>query len=73
MDNLDIALLVYLNDEESSKDEKNRLEESVMFKNHDTEGAFQILVRHHLHFNAEKFSFSWAYLNSLDLILYRAS
>jgi len=38
----------YLNDEESSEDEKNRLEVSAMFKNRGTEGAFQILVRRHL-------------------------
>ncbi|KAL4132684.1 hypothetical protein QTP88_009802 [Uroleucon formosanum] len=55
MDDLDIALLVFLDDEESSEDENNRLEESVMFKNRETEGAFQILVRRHLQCNDEKF------------------
>ncbi|XP_050520804.1 uncharacterized protein LOC126894103 [Daktulosphaira vitifoliae] len=55
MDDLDIALLVCLDDEESSEDENNRLEESVMFKNRETEGAFQILVRRHLQCNDEKF------------------
>lgn len=55
MDDLDVALFVFLEDEESSEDEKNRSEESVMFKNCTTEGAFQILVRRHLHCNDEKF------------------
>lgn len=55
MDELDLAILVYLEDEESSEDENHRLEESALFKNRVTEGAFQILVCRHLHFNDEKF------------------
>jgi len=54
MDNLDVALLVYLNDVEPPEDEKSRLEESVMFKNRHTEGVFQILVRRHQICNDEK-------------------
>ncbi|VVC46182.1 Hypothetical protein CINCED_3A008225 [Cinara cedri] len=55
MDDLEIASLIYLDDEESSEDKKNHLEESVMFKKRKTEGLFQILVRRHLHCNDEKF------------------
>ncbi|CAH1117498.1 unnamed protein product [Phaedon cochleariae] len=55
MDDLDIALSVCLDDEKSSEDVNNRLEESIMFKNRETEGAFQILVRRHLQCNDEKF------------------
>ncbi|GFT41505.1 hypothetical protein TNCV_3942651 [Trichonephila clavipes] len=53
MDDLDVALLLYLEDEQSS--EENRSEESELFKNRSSEGAFQILVRRHLHCNNEKF------------------
>ncbi|GFT37006.1 hypothetical protein TNCV_175261 [Trichonephila clavipes] len=53
MDDLDVALLLYLEDEQSS--EENRSEESELFKNRSSEGAFQILVCHHLHCNDEKF------------------
>ena len=52
---LDIALLVFLEDEESSEEENRRSEENVMFKNRATEGAFRILVRRHLNCNDEKF------------------
>ncbi|GFY40447.1 hypothetical protein TNIN_189431 [Trichonephila inaurata madagascariensis] len=52
MDDLDVALVMYLEDEHSS--EESRSEESKLFKNR-SEGAFQILVRLHLHGNDEKF------------------
>ncbi|GFY37600.1 hypothetical protein TNIN_414991 [Trichonephila inaurata madagascariensis] len=48
MDDLDVALVMSLEDEQSS-------EESELFKNRSSEGAFQILVRRHLHCNDEKF------------------
>ncbi|GFY79114.1 hypothetical protein TNIN_209171 [Trichonephila inaurata madagascariensis] len=48
MDDLDVALVMYLEDEQSS-------EESELFKNRSSEGAFQILVHRHLHCNDEKF------------------
>lgn len=52
MDDLDVTLLVYWEDEESSEDEeKDRLDESGMFKNRITGCAFQILTRRHLHCN----------------------
>ncbi|GFX07295.1 protein ALP1-like [Trichonephila clavipes] len=54
MDDLDVALLLYLEDEQSSSEE-NRSEESELFKNRSSEGAFQILVCRHLHCNDEKF------------------
>ncbi|GFY29166.1 hypothetical protein TNCV_4722941 [Trichonephila clavipes] len=54
MDDLDVALLLYLEDEQSSEEE-NRSEESELFKNRSSEGAFQILVCRHLHCNDEKF------------------
>ncbi|GFX64649.1 DDE Tnp4 domain-containing protein [Trichonephila clavipes] len=54
MDDLDVALLLYLEDEQSSEEE-NRSEESELFKNRSSEGAFQILVFRHLHCNDEKF------------------
>ncbi|GFU22943.1 uncharacterized protein TNCV_3946281 [Trichonephila clavipes] len=53
MDDLDVALLLYLEDEQSS--EENRSEESELFKNRSSEGTFQILVCRHLHCNDEKF------------------
>ncbi|GFY66948.1 hypothetical protein TNIN_437641 [Trichonephila inaurata madagascariensis] len=54
MDDLDVALVMYLEDEQSSE-EGSRSEESELFKNRSSEGAFQILVRRHLHCNDEKF------------------
>lgn len=55
MDDLVIALLVYLV-EESSEDESYSLKESEMFKKKRiTEDAFQILVRRYLNCNDEKF------------------
>ncbi|GFY76658.1 DDE Tnp4 domain-containing protein [Trichonephila inaurata madagascariensis] len=54
MDELDVALIIYLEDEQSSEEE-SRSEESELFKNRSSEGAFQILVRRHLHCNEEKF------------------
>lgn len=55
MDDLDLALLVYLEDEQSSEDENNRMEESDLYKSRTTEGVFEILVRRHLYCNDEKF------------------
>ena len=55
MDDLDLALLIFLEDEESSEDEKKRLEASDIFKRRATEGAYEILVCRHLHCNEEKF------------------
>ena len=52
MDDLDTALLIYLEDE-SSEDE--RLEESQLFECRSTEGAFSILIVRRLHCNEEKF------------------
>ncbi|GFR15264.1 hypothetical protein TNCT_82001 [Trichonephila clavata] len=43
MDELDIALIMYLEDEQLSEEE-SRSEESELFKNRPSEGAFQILV-----------------------------
>ncbi|GFR25047.1 uncharacterized protein TNCT_432971 [Trichonephila clavata] len=54
MDDLDVALITYLEDEQSSEEE-SRSEESELFKNRSSEGAFQILVHSHLHCNDEKF------------------
>ncbi|GFU65351.1 uncharacterized protein TNCV_2836611 [Trichonephila clavipes] len=54
MDDLDVALLLYLEDEQSSSEE-NHSEESELFKNRSSEGVFQILVCRHLHCNDEKF------------------
>ncbi|GFY59155.1 DDE Tnp4 domain-containing protein [Trichonephila inaurata madagascariensis] len=54
MDDLDVALVMYLEDEQSSEEE-SRSEESELFKNRSSEGAFEILVRRHLHCNDEKF------------------
>ncbi|GFW90579.1 uncharacterized protein TNCV_566171 [Trichonephila clavipes] len=44
MDDLDVALILYLEDEQSSSEE-SRSEESELFKNMSSEGAFQILYR----------------------------
>ncbi|GFU02559.1 DDE Tnp4 domain-containing protein [Trichonephila clavipes] len=49
-----VALLLYLEDEQSSEEE-NRSEESELFQNRSSEGAFQILVCRHLPCNDEKF------------------
>ncbi|GFR15942.1 DDE Tnp4 domain-containing protein [Trichonephila clavata] len=54
MDDLDVALIMYLEDEQSSEEE-SRSEESELFTNRPSEGYFQILVRSHLHCNDEKF------------------
>ncbi|GFU65439.1 hypothetical protein TNCV_633621 [Trichonephila clavipes] len=53
VDRVDVALLLYLEDEQSSEEEENRSEESELFKNRSSEGAFQILVCRHLHCNDE--------------------
>ena len=60
MDDLDVALLIYLEDEESSEEEEycsrgRKRKEAKMFKNRHSEGAFQILVNRHLICNDEKF------------------
>ncbi|GFY60565.1 hypothetical protein TNIN_231141 [Trichonephila inaurata madagascariensis] len=54
MDDLDVALVMYLEDEQSSEEE-SRSEESELFKNRSSEGVFQILVCRHLHCNDEEF------------------
>ncbi|GFV81209.1 uncharacterized protein TNCV_4772371 [Trichonephila clavipes] len=56
MDDLDVALILYLEDKQSSSEE-NLSEESELFKNRSSEGAFQILVRRHLHCNDKKFKY----------------
>lgn len=55
MDDLDLALLIFLEDEQSSEDDTERLEASDIFKRRATEGAYEILVRRHLHYNEDKF------------------
>ncbi|GFQ77872.1 hypothetical protein TNCT_450521 [Trichonephila clavata] len=55
MDELDVEFLIYLEDEQSSEEESNRSEENELFKNRSSDGAFEILVRLHLHYNEEKF------------------
>jgi hypothetical protein len=52
MDDLDLTVLICLEDEESSEEESK---ESDIFKSRATEGAYEILIRHHLHCNEEKF------------------
>ncbi|GFY44913.1 hypothetical protein TNIN_262661 [Trichonephila inaurata madagascariensis] len=54
MEELDVALIMHLEDEQSSE-EQNRSEEKELLKNWSSEGAFQILVLRHLHCNEEKF------------------
>jgi hypothetical protein len=44
-----------MENEECSENGNRRLEESVLIKNRTTEGAFLILVLHHLHCNNERF------------------
>lgn len=55
MDDLDLALLIYLEDDLSSEEENSRIAEDDLFKFRDTEGAFEILVRRHLLSNEDKF------------------
>ena len=55
MDDLDLATIIFLEDEESSEDENFRSKESEMFKSRYEEGAFFNLVRRHLYSNDEKF------------------
>ncbi|GFY43770.1 hypothetical protein TNIN_192621 [Trichonephila inaurata madagascariensis] len=54
MGDLDVALVMYLEDEQSSEEE-SRSEESELFKNRSSAGAFQILVHRHFQCNDEKF------------------
>ena len=53
MDDVDKALLICLEDEESSDEERSK--ESDIFKSRCEEGAFQILVVCRLYCNEEKF------------------
>jgi hypothetical protein len=53
--NLDLELLIFLEDEQSSEDNTECLEASDIFKRRATEGAYEILVRRHLHCNEDKF------------------
>lgn len=55
MDDLDLALLIYLEDEESSNDETEYPEIDNIFKRRNKEGVYEILVRRHLYSNEEKF------------------
>lgn len=54
MDDLDVALLVVLNGEESEED-IHRRSESDLFKKRTAEGAYQILICRHLYTNENKF------------------
>ncbi|KAF5277456.1 hypothetical protein FQR65_LT15986 [Abscondita terminalis] len=54
MDDLDVALLVVLNGEES-EEEIHRRSESHLFKKRTTEGAYKILICLHLYSNENKF------------------
>ena len=54
MDDLDLALLIYLEDE-LSEEENSRMAEDDLFKSRGTEGAFEILIRLRLLTNEEKF------------------
>nr|CAH7738997.1 unnamed protein product [Callosobruchus chinensis] len=54
MDDLDVALLVVL-DGEDSEEEKHRRSESDLFKKRSIEGAYQILICRHLYTNDNKF------------------
>nr|CAH7764265.1 unnamed protein product [Callosobruchus chinensis] len=53
MDDLDVALLVVL-DGEDSEEEKHRRSESDLFKKRSIEGAYQILICRHLYTNENK-------------------
>jgi hypothetical protein len=44
-----------LEDKESSEHDTERLEASDIFKRRATDGAYEILVRRHLHCNEDKF------------------
>lgn len=55
MDDLDLALFIFLEDEESSEDDMERSEARAIFKRRTTEGAYEILVRRHLSGNENKF------------------
>lgn len=56
MDDLDIALLVFIEDEESEEEsDVSRESESNLFKKRTEEGAYQILICRHLHKNEKKF------------------
>lgn len=55
MDNQTLALLIFLEDEESSEEENYRKKESEIYRSRNEEGAFEILVRRHLYCNDEKF------------------
>nr|CAH7761364.1 unnamed protein product [Callosobruchus chinensis] len=54
MDDLDVALLVVL-DGEDSEEEKHRRSESDLFKKRSIEGAYQILICRHLYTNENRF------------------
>lgn len=55
MDDLDLAIIIYLEDELSSEEENSRMKEDDLFKARGTEGSFEILVSRHLKSNEEKF------------------
>jgi hypothetical protein len=54
MDDLDLAILVCLEDEESSEEE-TRAQECDIYKKRETEGAYEILIVRHLVPNDTKF------------------
>lgn len=57
MDNFDLALVIFLEDEESSSsdEETKRSQESEMFKKRKSEGVYEILIRRHLQASDVKF------------------
>ncbi|KAK9738866.1 hypothetical protein QE152_g9459 [Popillia japonica] len=54
MDDLDLAILIGLEDEESSEEETRR-QESDIYRTQETEGAYEILIIRHLVPNDTKF------------------
>lgn len=54
MDDLDVALVIFLEAEESSEEE-TRKSECELFKNRRKEGAYEVLVCRHLFNNESKF------------------
>lgn len=55
MDDLDLAMIIFLEGECSSEEETKRSEESEIFKKRKTEGVYEILICRHLQTNDEKF------------------
>lgn len=55
MNSTDLALAIFLEDEESSSEDEKRRSTSDLFKHRSTEGTFEILVCRHLQTNEDKF------------------